>query len=58
MGNEFLAAKEGDPLVHSSLFADIVCGVVSGAIYAGIGIAAVAVIGATGGAALAAGAVV
>ncbi|MBA5806704.1 RHS repeat protein [Morganella morganii] len=58
MGNEFLAAKEFDPLVHSSLFADIVCGVVSGAIYAGIGIAAAAAIGASGGAALAVGAAV
>lgn len=28
MGNEFFAAKQGDKLMHSSIFADIVCGVV------------------------------
>ncbi|HCT1401687.1 TPA: RHS repeat protein [Proteus mirabilis] len=58
MGNEFFAAKQGDKLMHSSIFADIVCGVVKGAVYAAIGTAAVALTIGTGGMATAAGAAI
>lgn len=53
MGNEFFAAKQGDKLMHSSIWADIVCGVVKGAVYAAVGAAAVVLTGVTGGAAAA-----
>ncbi|MGI3431553.1 hypothetical protein EA147_20225, partial [Providencia stuartii] len=53
MGNEFFAAKQGDKLMHSSIWADIVCGVVKGAVYAAVGAAAVVLTGVTAGAATA-----
>lgn len=53
MGNEFFAAKQGDKLMHSSIWADIACGLVKGAVYAAVGLGAVALTGLTGGAAAA-----
>ncbi|WP_127956682.1 RHS repeat-associated core domain-containing protein [Serratia microhaemolytica] len=42
MSSDFLAAKQGDPLEHSSVLADFISGVVEGALYLGVAVAAAA----------------
>lgn len=49
MGNEFHAAKLGDELFHQSMIADFVNGVVKGAAYVGLFVAAGALTAGTGG---------